>query len=75
MHLFNTLRNDLALIRIIEPASKLRSITLLKTYFGIQHRRQRYYESTNQINKKKITMRVPVPIELQKIIAKLSLPH
>jgi len=39
------LLNDLALMRIVEPASKLRSITLMKTYFGIQHRRQRYYES------------------------------
>ena len=29
----------------------------------------------NQINNKEITMRVPVPKELQKIIAKLSLPH
>ena len=43
--LADTLLNDLALIRIIEPASKLRSIALLETYFGIQHRRQRYYES------------------------------
>ena len=50
-----TLLNDLALIRIIEPASRLLSITLLKTYFGIQHRRQRYYEFINQINKKEIT--------------------
>ena len=35
----------MTLIRIIEPASKLRSIRLLQTYFGIHHRRQRYYES------------------------------
>ena len=43
--LTDTLLNDLTLIRIIEPASKLRSIRLLQTYFGIHHRRQRYYES------------------------------
>ena len=39
------LLNDLALIRIVEPAPKLRSIELMATYFGIQHRRQRSYES------------------------------
>ena len=41
----DTLLNDLVLLRIVEPASKLRSIELMETYFGIKHRRQRYYES------------------------------
>lgn len=36
---------DLVILRIIEPASKLRSIELLDQYFGIKHRRQTYYES------------------------------
>lgn len=36
---------DLVTIRIVEPASKLRSIELLDTYFGIKHRRQSYYQS------------------------------
>lgn len=36
---------DLVVIRILEPASKLRSISLLEQYFGIKHRRQTYYES------------------------------
>ncbi|MFO8000699.1 MAG: IS1634 family transposase [Marinilabilia sp.] len=36
---------DLVTIRIVEPASKVRSIELLKTYFGIKHRRQSYYDS------------------------------
>lgn len=36
---------DLVIIRIFEPASKLRSIELLDTYFGIKHRRQSYYDS------------------------------
>lgn len=36
---------DLTTIRIIEPVSKLRSIELLETYFGIKHRRQNYYQS------------------------------
>ena len=31
-------------MRIFEPASKLRSIELLKDYFGIQHHRQRFYD-------------------------------
>lgn len=36
---------DLVIIRILEPASKLRSIGLLEQYFGIKHRRQSFYES------------------------------
>lgn len=35
---------DLIAIRILEPASKLRSIELIDTYFGIKHRRQNYYK-------------------------------
>lgn len=35
---------DLVTIRIFEPASKLRSIELLDTYFGIKHRRQSFYD-------------------------------
>jgi hypothetical protein len=37
--------NDLAIMRILEPASKLRSLELMEIYFGIRYRRQRYYES------------------------------
>lgn len=36
---------DLVIIRIIEPASKLQSLDLLKEYFGIYHRRQTFYET------------------------------
>lgn len=36
---------DLFIIRMVEPASKLRSIELLDEYFGIKHRRQSFYES------------------------------
>jgi len=36
---------DLVVIRVLEPASKLRSIELLETYFGLKHRRQNYYQS------------------------------
>ena len=35
---------DLVIMRIFEPASKLRSIELLNTYFGIKHRRQAFYD-------------------------------
>ena len=35
-------------MRIIEPASKLRSIELLKEYFGINHRRQNFYKEAPQ---------------------------
>jgi len=37
----NKLLNDLVTIRIIEPASKVRSLELLETYFNIKHRRRR----------------------------------
>ena len=40
--------NDLTIMRILEPASKLRSIELMESYFGICHRRQRYYESARR---------------------------
>lgn len=39
---------DLVIIRIVEPASKLRSIELLNSYFGIRHRRQTFYQSAPQ---------------------------
>lgn len=41
----NNLLLDLVIMRMMEPASKLRSIELLDEYFGIRHRRQNYYES------------------------------
>lgn len=41
----DSLLSDLVIIRILEPASKLPSITLMEIYFGIKHRRQRFYES------------------------------
>lgn len=42
----NNLLLDLVVMRIMEPASKLRSIELIEQYFGIKHRRQSFYEST-----------------------------
>lgn len=41
----NGLLLDLVIMRMMEPASKLRSIELLEEYFGIRHRRQSYYRS------------------------------
>ena len=41
----STLLNDLVTMRIVEPASKLRSMELIYQYFGIKHRRQSFYES------------------------------
>jgi transposase len=38
------LLQDLVLIRIFEPASKLRSLELLEQYFGIHHARKTYYK-------------------------------
>lgn len=36
---------DLVIIRILDPSSKLRSIELLDTYFGIKHNRKEFYKS------------------------------
>jgi transposase len=49
----NNLLVDLTILRMIEPASKLRSIELLEEYFGIKHRRQNYYDAApNWLNLK-----------------------
>ena len=39
---------DLVIVRMLEPASKLRSIELIEEYFGIKHRRQNYYHTAPQ---------------------------
>jgi transposase len=44
----SNLFKDLVTIRILEPASKLRSIELIEAYFGIVHRRQNYYKETKK---------------------------
>ena len=44
----NQFLNDLVIVRILEPASKLRSIELLDTYFGIKHRRQNFYKMASK---------------------------
>ena len=44
----NRMLLDMVIMRMIEPASKLRSIELLNEYFGIKHRRQNYYQSAPQ---------------------------
>jgi transposase len=46
--LSTNLFRDLVTIRILEPASKLRSIALIETYFGIIHRRQSYYREAKK---------------------------
>lgn len=46
---FHTLKQplllDLAIMRLMEPASKLRSLELLEEYFGISYHRQRFYRT------------------------------
>ena len=49
----NKLLNDLVTMRIVEPASKLRSIKLLETYFNIKHRRQNLYNMLPKLLKLK----------------------
>lgn len=43
--LSDSLLLDLTVIRILEPASKSRSIELLEQYFGLKYRRQSFYDS------------------------------
>lgn len=49
----NKLLRDLAIIRIIEPCSKLRSMSLLKKYFGIYYPKNSLYINLPKINKLK----------------------
>lgn len=49
----NKLLNDLVTIRIIEPASKVRSLELLETYFNIKYRRQVLYDIIPELLKLK----------------------
>lgn len=42
------LLKDLAIIRIFEPASKLRSLELLERYFDVTHSRKTYYQIAPQ---------------------------
>jgi transposase len=39
---------ELCIIRLFEPASKLRSIQLIEQHFGFKYRRQSYYESARE---------------------------
>lgn len=43
--LLNPVIGDLVVMRLLEPSSKLRAITLLRRYFGIVHGRRTVYET------------------------------
>lgn len=45
---------DLAIMRIVEPTSKLRALELLKEYFGIKHLRKHFYEALPNLDDFKI---------------------
>lgn len=47
-NLGSNLFRDLVIIRILAPASKLRSMELIWAYFGIVHRRQSYYKEAKK---------------------------
>ena len=46
--LVHPLLHDLVVMRILEPTSKLRSIDLIKQYFGLNHNRKNYYKQALQ---------------------------
>lgn len=54
------LLNDLVVMRIFEPASKLRSLDLMEQFFGIKHSRKSYYKIAPQCIelKEKVEMKV-----------------
>lgn len=47
-HQLDKMLTDLVLIRIVEPASKLRSIELLNAFFGIKYLRKNFYQKLPQ---------------------------
>jgi hypothetical protein len=49
----NKLLQDFAIIRIIEPASKVRSLALLKEYFAITHGYEKLYKTLRKIRGQK----------------------
>jgi transposase len=49
----NKLLQDFAIIRIVEPASKVRSLQLLKEYFGITHGYAKLYKTLRKIKEQK----------------------
>jgi transposase len=51
--LTHSLLRDLVIVRIFEPASKLRSIELLEQYFGVVHQRKNYYKMAPELLKLK----------------------
>jgi transposase len=46
--LLHPLLHDLVVVRILEPTSKIRSIDLMKQYFGLNHNRKNYYKQATQ---------------------------
>lgn len=46
----HVLLKDLVTIRILEPASKLRSLELMEHYFGISHSRKTYYKNCSKMD-------------------------
>ena len=59
LHKLHALLTDLAIIRIFEPASKLRSLELMENYFSLQHSRKTYYKIA------------PLCLELKETVEKL----
>lgn len=49
----NSLLHDLIIMRMIEPASKLKSLELLEEYFGVSHCRQTFYKALPKLLKLK----------------------
>lgn len=60
----NSLLHDLVIMRMIQPASKLQSLELLREYFGINHRRQTFYETLPKL--------LPLKDTIEKLTVKLA---
>jgi hypothetical protein len=68
------LLNDLVCMRIIEPSSKLRAITLLERYFGIVHAERTVYRTLPKfITHKEKAEKIAVSFAQHTLKLKLSL--
>lgn len=70
----DTLLLDLALMRLVEPASKLRTITLLDRYFGVRYGESTVYRALREMAKRKgAAEKIAVAFAKEKLSSDLAL--
>lgn len=62
--LADVMLTDLAIMRLVEPTSKLRSLQLLDQYFGVHHPRRAFYRRlTHMADMKEHAQEIAVPMQ------------